>query len=113
MESLADAFLDQSAAIHLILDRNSAFERVHGDPSPILHRRAADLVGRTLTQALEPERAGVWQDRLARVFAGELLRLRERHGGATWNMTVFPIRIGEEIRYAGVLAREITAWNNA
>jgi signal transduction histidine kinase len=113
MQALADAFLEQSAAIHWILDRDGRFHRVYGDPSPILQRRSTELLDRTLDQALDPDRAAAWRDRLARAFAGELLRLRERHGGATWNMSVFPIRVDGEIRYAGVLAREITPWNNA
>jgi signal transduction histidine kinase len=113
MEALADAFLEQSAAIHWILDRNGRFLRVYGDPSPVLQRRAPELLDRTLDQALDPDRAAAWRDRLDRAFAGELLRLRERHGGAFWNMSVFPIRADGEIRYAGVLAGEISPWNNA
>jgi signal transduction histidine kinase len=113
MQSLADAFLDQSAAIHFILDRDGVFERVHGDPSPILFRRAPDLLRRTLEQALDSGRAAAWRNRLTRALSGELLRLRERHGGATWNVSMFPIRVDEEIRFVGVLAREVSAWNNA
>jgi signal transduction histidine kinase len=113
MESLADAFLEQSAAIHFILDRNAVFRRVYGDPSPILYRSSSDLLDRGLDQALEPERAAAWRSRLDRVLAGELLRLRERHGGATWNISMFPIRVEGEIRFAGVFAQEVSAWNNA
>jgi len=113
MESLADAYLDQSAAVHLILDRKFVFERVYGDPSAILGRCSVDVIGRTLAEALDAERADGWQDRLSRAFSGELLRLRERHGAAAWNMSVFPIRVDSEIRYAGILARENTPWNNA
>jgi signal transduction histidine kinase len=113
MQSLADAYLDQSSAIHFILDRDGVFERVYGDPSPILYRRAADILRLSLEQALDPDRAAAWRDRFDRALAGELLRLRERHGGATWNMSVFPIRVADAIQYVGVFAREVSAWNNA
>jgi two-component system NarL family sensor kinase len=41
------------------------------------------------------------------------LLLRERRGKDFWYVTVFPVREGGEIRWAGGVAREITAWNNA
>ncbi len=111
--SLADAFLEQSAACHLIFDRAGVFQRVYGDPSPILGRRPPDLIGHTPLEALEPDLGLSWRNRVARALQGELLRLRERHGGAIWNIAVFPIRIGGVVSHAGVLAREITAWNTA
>src|SRR5207248_3409193 len=39
--------------------------------------------------------------------------LRQRHCDGIWNITVFPIRVEGEIRYAGGLAREGTPWNSA
>ena len=44
---------------------------------------------------------------------GLALRVRERRAPETWNITVFPIRVEGTIRYAGGLAREITAWASA
>lgn len=111
--SLADAFLEQSAACHLIFDRSCVFQRVYGDPSPILGRRSPELVGRTPMEVLDPDLGLAWRNRIARALGGELLRLRERHGGAVWNIAVFPIRIDGVISHAGVLAREISAWNTA
>ncbi len=111
--SLADAFLEQSAACHWIVDRDGVFQRIYGDPSPIFAKRAADLLGRAMNEVLEPGQARAWKARVARAFGGELLPLRERYGGATWNISVFPIYIGGEIRYAGSLARETTAWSTA
>jgi two-component system NarL family sensor kinase len=110
---LAEAFLDHSAACHWILDRAGVFQRVWGDPSPVLGKRAEELVNRSLSKTLPSDQARNWRDRIDRIFAGELLRLRERHGGAVWHLAAFPIYIDAEIRYAGVLAREITPWNTA
>jgi signal transduction histidine kinase len=110
---LLEAFLDQSAACHWILDRNSVFVRVFGDPSPILNMRADDLLGRALHESLAAEQTLTWSNRVSRALDGELLRLRERYGGAIWNISVFPIRIDGEIRYAGFLAREVSPWDTA
>jgi signal transduction histidine kinase len=110
---LCEAFLDQSPACHWILDGDGVFVKIYGEPSPIFNRRRADLIGRKLDDALDAEQARAWRDRVARILGGELLRLRERHGGALWNISVFPIRVAGEIRYAGALAREVTAWNAA
>jgi signal transduction histidine kinase len=111
--NLADAFLEQSAACHWIVDRAGIFHRIYGDPSPIFGKRAAELLHSSVSQALEPEQAGPWKDRFARALEGELLHLRERFGGAVWNISVFPIRIEGEIRFAGALGRETTAWSTA
>jgi signal transduction histidine kinase len=112
MSELAEAFLEQSAACQWIVDRAGVFQRIFGDPSQILGRRAEDLLGAT-AEALDPERGRAWKDRFARALGGEAFPLRERHGDATWIVSVFPIRMEGEIRYAGVLARETTAWSTA
>jgi signal transduction histidine kinase len=110
---LAEALLEQSGACHLILDRDTVFQRVFGDPAPFLGCVAAALLGRALSDALDPQAALTWRDRIGRALSGEQLRLQERHNGAIWNISAFPIRIGGEILYAGVLAREVTAWKTA
>lgn len=110
---LLEAYLDQSAACHWIVDAGRVFVRVFGDPSPIFGRTAPDLLGRALPDALAADLALTWSSRVSRAFDGELLRLRERHGGAVWNISAFPIRIDREIRYAGFLAREISPWDTA
>jgi signal transduction histidine kinase len=70
-------------------------------------------VGRSAAEAFPPEIAGVWRDRFARALEGETVVLRERHGKAIWTLTVFPIRLGGEIRFAAGQARDITAWGSA
>src|SRR5690348_15171332 len=110
--TLADAYLEQSPACHWIVDRDLVFRRIYGDAAPILGKTATELVGRRAAEALEPELAAAWADRVARALAGEVLMLRERTGGRTWNISVFPIRMGATA-YAGALAREVTQWNRA
>jgi PAS domain S-box-containing protein len=110
---LSEAFLEQSPACHWIVDPDGVFVKVFGEPSAIFGRRRADLIGRKLEEALPADQARTWRHRVERVLGGELLRLRERHGGALWNISVFPIRIDGAIRYAAALAREVTAWNAA
>jgi signal transduction histidine kinase len=70
-------------------------------------------VGRSAAEAFPPEIAGVWRDRFARALEGETVVLRERRGKTIWTFTVFPIRLGGEIRFAAGQAREITAWGSA
>jgi PAS domain S-box-containing protein len=111
--SLAEAFLQQSPACHWVVTTAGVFHRIYGDPASIFGKPASELVGRPAAEALPPEIAGVWRDRLARVLEGETVVLRERRGNAIWYLTVFPIRFDGEIRYAGGAAREITAWSTA
>jgi len=111
--ALSEAFLEQSPACHWIVDRDCVFIKVYGEPSPLFNRRGPELIGRKLEDILDRDQARSWRERIVRVLDGELLRLRERHGGALWNISVFPIRIGGAIRYAAGLAREVTAWNAA
>ena len=61
----------------------------------------------------EKERANAWQGRFERALEGETLTLRERRGKGTWEISVFPIRVDGQIRFAGGMAREITPWNTA
>ncbi|MGA9624878.1 MAG: histidine kinase [Bryobacteraceae bacterium] len=112
-ECLAEAFLEQSPACHWVVTAGGIFHRIYGDPASIFGKPAAELAGRSAAVALAPELAHVWRDRFARAFEGETVVLRERRGNAIWYLTVFPIRVGGEIRYAGGLAREITAWSVA
>ena len=112
-ECLAEAFLEQSPACHWVVTAAGVFHRIYGDPASVFGKPAAELAGRSAAQALAPGLAHVWRDRFARAFEGETVVLRERRGNAIWYLTVFPIRIGGEIRYAGGLAREITAWSAA
>jgi PAS domain S-box-containing protein len=111
--SLADAFLEQSPACNWIVDRGLIFRRVYGDPVPILGKAAGELVGRCVNEALEPESAKSWKERMERALAGETLALRDRHGSRTWNTSVFPISAEGNICYVGALAREVTPWNRA
>jgi len=110
---LSDAFLEQSPACHWIVDANRTFVRVYGDPSPIFERTAAQLLHRNAAEVLEPDLAAAWSRRFARAFEGEVFVLGERRGSASWSISVFPIRIDGEIRYAAGLARETSAWSKA
>jgi signal transduction histidine kinase len=62
---------------------------------------------------LGTDEATAWRGRFARALSGETMRLRERRGKGTWYVTIFPVRIDGEIRFAGGIAREITPWTSA
>jgi signal transduction histidine kinase len=109
--SLADAFLEQSPACHWIVDGACVFHRIYGDPSSVLGRTAAELLGKSL-DVLDPERAASWKGRVTRALAGEALTVRDRRAETTWNISIFPIR-ADGVVYAGALAREVSAWNTA
>jgi signal transduction histidine kinase len=110
---LAEAFLEQGPACHWVVTTAGVFERIYGDPAPILGRPASQLVGRPAVESLSPELRGVWRDRFARALEGETVVLRERRGDTIWYLALFPIRFDGEIRYTGGLACEITAWSAA
>jgi len=102
---LPKAFLEQCPACLWIAGAEGVIHEVYGDPSPVFGKGPAELKGRTISK--------VWTSRFLQALAGETLMLRERHGNATWYITLFPIRRGRQIAYAGGLAREITPWSTA
>ncbi len=112
-QAVCFALLEQSPACQWIASPSQIFERIFGDPAPIFGRPTQELQGRSLAEVLDPELAAAWAERFARALEGEMLTLRERRGNTTWNITVFPIRLDGEIRYAGGMARDATAWSKA
>jgi len=111
--ALSELLLQQSPACHWMVSAGGVFERVYGDTSPVFGKPAAELAGQTISRVLSQIVSDAWMARFGRVFAGETLTLRERHGVAIWNITVFPVRVNAGIGYAGGWAREATAWTTA
>jgi signal transduction histidine kinase len=112
ISGLSRAFLEQSPACNFVVDTGGVFREIYGDPSDLLGKSAAALLDQPVT-ILSADLAANWSDRFMRVFNGDTLALRERRGELSWNISVFPIRIEGEIRYAGGLAREMTPWGKA
>jgi signal transduction histidine kinase len=110
---LAELLLQQSPACHWLMDREGVFLRIYGDARGIFGKTAAELVNLPLSTGLGAAAATLWRSRLKRVFAGEMLRLRERSSGGSFNISVFPVQVEGEVRYAGGLAREVTPWGSA
>jgi signal transduction histidine kinase len=110
---LSEAFLEQCPACLWIVRSDLVFHRIFNDTVYVLGKTAAELTGRPVADALDPEPAKTWTSRFTRALAGETLFLRERAGNATWYITVFPIQTKDGMRYAGALAREITPWKTA
>jgi len=111
-ESLSDTLLEQSPACLWMVREDLSFARFYGSPGTIFGKSSEELTGSCALDALGAE-APAWCSRFARALAGETLYLRERIGGATWYITVFPVRGKDGARYAGGMAREITPWNTA
>ena len=109
---LSDAFIEHGTRCSWVISGRGEFLRVFGDASPVFRKDAAELVGRTIGDALDGELAGEWKDRLARALGGETLLLRLRHGDSDWALRIFPIHFRNEL-YCGGSAFEITAWNTA
>jgi signal transduction histidine kinase len=109
---LSEAFLEQSAACHWLVNSEGLFHAVYGDSAGLFGRPASDLTGRPVAQAFDPEDVPLWRDRFARVFEGERLTLRERRRGSTWYIALFPVNNRTE-SYVGGSAREGTPWNTA
>lgn len=110
---LLEAFLDQSPVCHWVFNPQHTFHAVYGDSSLLFGKSASELKGQPVSAVFSGHRAEAWAQRLARVFAGETLRLRERRDEGIWYITVFPIRRGARILFAGAIAREITPWGTA
>jgi PAS domain S-box-containing protein len=110
-DHLAGLLLDQSPSCSWLVSSQGVFERLYGDSSGIFGKPVAELLGRPVTQVLSRERAIAWVARFSRALAGEIFSLRERNGDTVWNISLFPVRAGGEIRYAGAMAREISDWN--
>jgi len=110
---LAEAYLEQCPAFHWIVDRIPAVVALYGDPTPFLGIPVEKLLGRPIAEALDPGRARIWMERIARVFAGETLLLSENTGSQRWQVTLFPIRREGETSYAGGHAMETSAWSTA
>ena len=115
--SLIEIYLDQCPACQWMVSADRTFLHVFGDATALFGRPASELAGRAvseaLAEALKKERANAWQGRFERALEGETLTLRERRGKGTWEISVFPIRVDGQIRFAGGMAREITPWNTA
>src|SRR5713101_6358346 len=111
--SLAEIFLQQSPACQWIVSTDGTFARMYGDPLPLFGRTAAELLGRIPGDVLGPDEAAAWRGRFARALNGEMMLLRERRAKGTWYVTVFPLRVEGETRFAGGSAREITPWSAA
>ena len=110
---VTEALLQQGCACHWILDSHQVFHAVYGDSQAFFGVPAAKLKGRPLVKAVDKKVAATWADRLSRVFAGEVLRLRVHRAQGTWYICLFPIRRRNRIVYAGAMAREISAWGTA
>ena len=98
-----------------VADRSG--RRLRPDLRRVLRHSSANLPptsrGAALPTSCRPKAPPLWGTRLQRVFAGESLHIRELADEGTWNISVFPVRVDGDIRYAGGLAREITPWGSA
>ena len=107
---LADIFLGQAPACHWIAAPGGVLVRVYGDSVPVFGKGVDELTARPIAETLGTDAAGPWLDRFARAIKGESQTLRERRRQTIWYVSIFPVRVESEIRYAGGLARDITAW---
>jgi len=112
-QPLAELVLEQSPACHWVVTTAGVFHRVYGDTSCILGKPGAELQGRKVSEALDPDLAATWKARFAQALRGETLILRERCRDTSWSVSVFPVRIEGKIRYAACMARESTQWAKA
>ena len=110
---LAELLLQQSPACQWLVTAGGIFQKIYGDSSPVFGRPASQLTGKAVSEVLNQAAADTWMARFSRAFAGETLTLRERNGESVWNITVFPVRRGGSVAYAGGWAQENTAYSAA
>jgi signal transduction histidine kinase len=126
--NLTDVMLEQSPACHWIVKAGHTppvkprgrqvygeitFERVWGDTDPLFGKSRDALAGAPCGEALSSKMARVWRERFERTFEGEGLSLRERRSGSVWYVSLFPMRVEGDYRYAAGIGREITPWGTA
>jgi len=111
--SLLEAFVEQGPACYWIVDSRHVVCQIYGNCISLFGKSSHQLRGQPLERVFDGVLAEAWKARLARVFGGETLLLRERRGESVWYISAFPIRREQEIVYAGALAREITPWGTA
>jgi signal transduction histidine kinase len=102
--------LEASPGCAWALRRDLAFERVFGDPRPLFGAPSADLAGRGLPEVLPPGTLALWRERVARVFAGESLRVRERAAAGLFSVSWYPVRDGGRIAFAAAAAHDLGPW---
>ena len=110
---LAGTLLGQGPACQWMVGADARFAHVYGDSTKIFGKPAAELNGRPVADALSRDLAETWNLRFARALQGETVTLRERCGDLAWHISVFPVRIDDQIRYAGALAHEAASWSRA
>jgi two-component system sensor histidine kinase DegS len=108
--SLANLLLSQSPSCSWVVAPDGIFLLFYGDCSGIFGKPSSDLTGRPVTESLDAKRARIWVPRFARALRGESISLRQQSGDSVWSVSVFPMRVDGEIRYAGALAREANEW---
>jgi len=111
--SLPELLLQQSPACQWLVSCDGVFHLAYGDSLPVFGKPASELAGQPVCHVLGEPAAETWMARFARVFAGEVLNLRERRAESIWNICVFPVRQEHSIAYAGGWARESSAYNTA
>jgi signal transduction histidine kinase len=111
--SLSDLLLQQSPACQWMVSADGVFQQVYGDTASVFGKAASDLAGKAVSLVLDAALSDTWMARFARAFGGESLTLRERRGETVWNISLFPVRNGSRIAFAGGLACENTAWSTA
>lgn len=111
IDHLAGLLLHQAPSCSWLVSAEGVFERLYGDCSGIFGKPVEELTGRPVTEVLPRDRARAWISRFSRALAGETLSLRERTGDTVWNISIFPVREGNAVCYAGAIGREISDWN--
>ena len=104
----ADSLAYQLIHLQRVADLAGEFDLIHYHVdylhypvSRLLGKTAAELLGRSASSILPPELALVWTGRVAKIFSGKSVQLRERCGENTWDISVFPIRLEGVVRGAG------------
>jgi two-component system NarL family sensor kinase len=95
--------LEQRPGCTWMLLENLTFHHVWGQSIPVFGRPAGQLAGTNLLHILPPNIHEAWKDRIARVFQGETLLLREQRGDSIFSFSYYPLRdeCGEIMLAAG------------
>ncbi len=112
--NFSELLLEQSPGSYWVVDAEMTVRAAWGNCVPLFGRTGAEMAGCNLLDFVVPEQRGAWKDRVARVFAGETLFLREHRATGIHFITQFPVRAASgEIAFAAASSKDVTPWSTA
>lgn len=109
---LCEVLLEQGPGCVWVCRRDAIIECAYGNAVALFGVPAGELAGRSLLGVVRPERRPLWQERLARVFAGDTLTLDEPGASGRFSIACYPLRLDGAVDYAAAAASGGAGWHD-